>query len=56
MEIPFLSSKHALIVKQVIEVDAELQPNAVKRELSVQDDKLIAYELSHKPGHLILTL
>jgi len=42
VEIPLPSSKHALIVKQVIEVDAELQPNAVKRELSVQDDKLIA--------------
>ena len=43
MEIPLPSNKHALIVKQVIEVDAELQPNAVKRELSVQDDRLIAY-------------
>lgn len=44
MEIPFASNKHALIAKQVIEVDAELQPHAVKRELSVQDDKLIAYD------------
>ncbi|PPQ83458.1 hypothetical protein CVT25_007049 [Psilocybe cyanescens] len=42
IEIPFASNKHALIVKQVIEVDAELQPHAVKRELSVRDDKLIA--------------
>uniref|UniRef100_A0A8H7XYP0 Transcription factor Pcc1 n=1 Tax=Psilocybe cubensis TaxID=181762 RepID=A0A8H7XYP0_PSICU len=42
VEIPFASHKHALIAKQVIEVDAELQPHAVKRELSVQDDKLIA--------------
>ncbi|PPQ98333.1 hypothetical protein CVT26_013589 [Gymnopilus dilepis] len=42
VEIPLPSNKHALIVKQVIEVDAELQPNAVKRELSVQDDRLIA--------------
>lgn len=41
-EIPFASSMHASIVKQVIEVDAELQPHAVKRELSLQDDKLIA--------------
>jgi len=42
VEIPFASSKHASIAKQVIEVDAELQAHAVKRELSVQDDKLIA--------------
>ncbi|KAF4613976.1 hypothetical protein D9613_007902 [Agrocybe pediades] len=42
VEIPFASNKHALIAKQAIEVDAELQPHAVKRELSVQDDKLIA--------------
>ncbi|KDR78879.1 hypothetical protein GALMADRAFT_93994 [Galerina marginata CBS 339.88] len=42
VEIPLASNKHALIVKQVIEVDAELQPHAVKRELVVQDEKLIA--------------
>ncbi|KAF8969220.1 CTAG/Pcc1 family [Flammula alnicola] len=42
VQIPFASNKHASIVKQVIEVDAELQPRAVKRELSVQDDKLMA--------------
>ncbi|KIM39954.1 hypothetical protein M413DRAFT_74375 [Hebeloma cylindrosporum] len=42
VEIPFASSKHASIAKQVIEVDAELQPHAVKRELSVEDEKLIA--------------
>ncbi|KAF9485174.1 transcription factor Pcc1 [Pholiota conissans] len=42
VEIPFASSKHASIAKQVIEVDAELQPHAVKRELSLQDNKLIA--------------
>ncbi|KJA26399.1 hypothetical protein HYPSUDRAFT_199130 [Hypholoma sublateritium FD-334 SS-4] len=41
VEIPFASNKHASIAKQVIEVDAILQPHAVKRELSVQDDKLI---------------
>ncbi|KAF8965769.1 transcription factor Pcc1-domain-containing protein [Flammula alnicola] len=42
IEIPFASSKHAAIVKQVIEVDAELQPRAVKRELSIQDNTLTA--------------
>ena len=43
MEIPFASSKHAAIAKQAIEVDAILQPHAVKRELLVQDEKLIGY-------------
>ncbi|KAF9451869.1 transcription factor Pcc1, partial [Macrolepiota fuliginosa MF-IS2] len=42
VEIPFVSSKHALIAKQVIDVDKELQPQAVKRELSVDGNKLIA--------------
>jgi len=42
VEIPFASPKHASIAKQVIEVDAELSPQAVKRELSVEDNKLIA--------------
>lgn len=43
IEIPFASPKHALIAKQAIEVDPELQPQAVKRQLAVEDDKLIAY-------------
>jgi len=42
IEIPFASPKHALIAKQVIEVDPELQPHAVKRQLAVEDEKLIA--------------
>jgi len=42
IEIPFASPKHALIAKQVIEVDPELQPHAVKRQLVVEDEKLIA--------------
>ncbi|KAF8737611.1 hypothetical protein AX14_012605 [Amanita brunnescens Koide BX004] len=42
IEIPFASPKHALITKQVIEVDPELQPHAVQRELAVEDEKLIA--------------
>ncbi|KAF8813305.1 transcription factor Pcc1 [Phlegmacium glaucopus] len=42
VEIPFASAKHASIAKQVIEVDAELSPQAVKRELSIEDNKLIA--------------
>ncbi|KAF9525651.1 CTAG/Pcc1 family [Crepidotus variabilis] len=40
-EIPFASAEHASIAKRVIEVDAELNPHAVKREISVQEDKLI---------------
>ena len=43
MKIPLASSKHALIAKQVIEVDPELQPQAVKRTLSVDDNLLIAW-------------
>ena len=43
VEIPFASHKHASIAKQVIEVDAELSPQAVKRELSVHNNILIAY-------------
>jgi len=42
VEIPFASPQHALVAKQVIEVDAELQPQAVKRELAVEGEKLIA--------------
>jgi len=41
IEIPFASPKHALIAKQAIEVDPELQIQAVKRELVVEDEKLI---------------
>lgn len=32
-----------MIAKQTIEVDAELQPHAVERILTVEDDILIAY-------------
>lgn len=42
VEVPFASTKHASIAKQVIDVDKELQPQAVKRELSVDGNKLIA--------------
>jgi len=42
VRIPFASGHHATIAKQVIEVDAELQPQAVKRTLTVEDDTLIA--------------
>jgi hypothetical protein len=42
VKVPFASSKHALIAKQVIDVDRELQPKAVKRELSVDGNYLIA--------------
>jgi len=43
LEIPFASHKHATYAKQAIEVDAELQPQAVKRMLDVKDNLLIAY-------------
>jgi EKC/KEOPS complex subunit PCC1/LAGE3 len=46
VEIPFASYKHASIAKQVIEVDAELSPQAVIRELSVHNNILIAYAQS----------
>ncbi|KAH9178245.1 transcription factor Pcc1-domain-containing protein [Lactarius sanguifluus] len=42
VRIPFANSKHANIAKQVIEVDRELQLQAVKRELSVEGDVLVA--------------
>ncbi|KAJ7158656.1 CTAG/Pcc1 family [Mycena filopes] len=42
IRIPFASAKHALIAMQAIQVDAELQPHAVKRTLSVEEDVLIA--------------
>lgn len=43
VRIPFASPKHALIAKQAIEVDAELQPNSVERILTVEDDTVIVY-------------
>ena len=46
VRIPFANSKHAHIAKQVIEVDRELQPQAVKRELTVDGDVLVAYVLA----------
>ncbi|KAG6856885.1 hypothetical protein H0H87_012465 [Tephrocybe sp. NHM501043] len=42
LEIPFASHKHALFAKQTIEVDAELQPQAVRRTLGVKDNVLVA--------------
>ena len=42
MRIPFASEKHAGIAKQVIDVDRELQPHAVKRTLTVEENVLIA--------------
>jgi len=42
VRIPFASAKHATIAKQAIEVDAELQPHAVERILTVEDDTLFA--------------
>lgn len=52
LHIPFGSHKHAEIAKQVIEVDAELQPQAVKRTLEVRENMLIAYVRRHyQPAH-----
>lgn len=42
VRIPFANNEHATIAKQVIEVDAELQRNAVKRTLAVEDNQLVA--------------
>ncbi|KAH0833029.1 hypothetical protein J3R83DRAFT_12019 [Lanmaoa asiatica] len=42
VRIPFASNKHATIAKQVIDVDVELQKDAVKRTLTVEGDELIA--------------
>ncbi|KAF8554632.1 Pcc1-domain-containing protein [Imleria badia] len=42
VRIPFASNKHATIAKQVIDVDAELQRDTVKRTLTVEGDELIA--------------
>lgn len=43
MRIPFASEKHANIAKQVIDVDRELQPEVVKRTLTVEGNSLVAY-------------
>jgi len=42
VKIPFISRRHAEIIKRVIEVDSELQPHAVRRNLVVEDNVLIA--------------
>ncbi|TFY67186.1 hypothetical protein EVG20_g4033 [Dentipellis fragilis] len=42
VRIPFANAKHAAIAKQVIEVDHELNPDAVKRVLTVEDEFLVA--------------
>ena len=42
VRVPFASPQHASIAKQVIEVDRELQPQAVERTLQLEDDVLVA--------------
>ncbi|KAI0359828.1 transcription factor Pcc1 [Trametes cingulata] len=42
MRIPFAYEKHANIAKQVIDVDRELQPEVVKRTLTVEGNVLVA--------------
>ncbi|KAH7927919.1 transcription factor Pcc1 [Leucogyrophana mollusca] len=41
VRIPFATQKHAMIAKQVIEVDSELQRHGVKRTLTVEGDDLL---------------
>ncbi|KAG7451256.1 Pcc1-domain-containing protein [Guyanagaster necrorhizus] len=43
VQIPFASHQHAVIAKEAIEVDPELQPQAVKRTLSVEGSILTAH-------------
>ncbi|KAI0783668.1 transcription factor Pcc1-domain-containing protein [Abortiporus biennis] len=42
VRIPFAFEKHASIARQVIEVDKELQPQAVRRSLQVENNFLVA--------------
>ncbi|PIL35547.1 hypothetical protein GSI_02275 [Ganoderma sinense ZZ0214-1] len=42
IRIPFASDKDADIAKQVIDVDREMQPDVVKRTLSVEGSELVA--------------
>ncbi|KAF8501688.1 Pcc1-domain-containing protein [Russula emetica] len=56
VRIPFANPKHASIAKQVIEVDQELQPHAVIRELTIDGDVLLAtfYTLTVRLARLTL--
>ncbi|TFL03788.1 CTAG/Pcc1 family [Pterulicium gracile] len=42
LRVPFPTAQQAVIAKRTIEVDEELQPNAVKRTIEVEDDVLVA--------------
>ncbi|KAI0077927.1 Pcc1-domain-containing protein [Panus rudis PR-1116 ss-1] len=42
IRVPFASEQHALIAKQAIEVDKELQPDVVHRSIEVEKDELVA--------------
>lgn len=52
MRIPFASEKHANIAKQVIDVDRELQPEVVKRTLTVEGNTLVAYVARYICGRI----
>jgi len=41
MRVPFVSAEHASIAKQVIEVDPELQPKAVRRTVETEAEVLV---------------
>ncbi|OJA13613.1 hypothetical protein AZE42_03964 [Rhizopogon vesiculosus] len=43
IRVPFANPKHANIAMQVIDVDPELQREAVKRNLTVDGNDLVAY-------------
>ncbi|KAF8532201.1 CTAG/Pcc1 family [Gautieria morchelliformis] len=42
VKVPFASATHAEIARRVLQVDAELQPNFVKKSLATEGDQLIA--------------
>jgi len=56
VRIPFANPKHASIAKQVIEVDRDLQSHAVRRELALDGDVLVAtfYTLTVRLARLTL--
>lgn len=47
-----MSPKHAQIAKDVIGVDRELQAHAVKREMAIEGDELVACEFTASHLHL----
>lgn len=48
LRIPFASNEQATMAKAIIDVDKELNPQTVKRTLTVEDDHLLACVLSFR--------